>query len=360
MNKNSIQNTIMKYTIQNGYFLSLSYMLFALTSKYLSKTILIRKEIIICARSSILFIVLVPFIIFSGSSDVMQTKNIRLQMFRAFNSGIILYCTYFGYQNLPLGVAASIGSSEPIFIALWSLLLGYEKGWKTLLSIFGLGVSGMLLLVNCSNSMSISLSNTYIQGIIALLIGNILCSSVGYVVKTLNATDKSQTTLTYGSLFSCAGLMFFNLISGMSGNGFDFNLLQPYAWHLIGLGLSSVFVSLISIEMFRFIDPNTHISIQNLQIPLSLICGAVLSGEKILPHEYIAIAAIFSSTFLLFYRKNNSIKDPITHKNTLTSEGQKNINVYLSVAYITLIISFVAIQFLPKSEQHKCVDVCCC
>jgi drug/metabolite transporter (DMT)-like permease len=302
--------------------------------------------------------IVIPILLWNGS-EIVQTKNLRLQMFRSLNTCVIIFCTYIGYENLPVAVASAIGSSEPLLVASLSLLLGYEKGWKTLFAIFGLGVAGMLLIIDTS-SLSFSTSNSYLKGLGALIVANILCALGHYVIRAINNTDKSLTTLSYGCFFSCSFLLLFNTVSAMSGNALDFSVIKLYAFQIISLGLSSAAAAIIAIEMFRFIDPNTHISIQNLQIPIALICGAVLNGDPITIRSLLGIAAIFTSTSLIFFRKVNCIQGPNCQKNRLPKDFQDKINVYIGISYLILTLGIVTINFVVPQTAGKSISQQCC
>ena len=280
-------------------------------------------------RSAFVFTYMVPIILITGGS-IMNTQNIRFQILRSFLSFGTIYFTYNGYQNLPLAVAASIGGFEPIFAAFWGLGFGQEsrESFYNLLPIAFLGFISVLLF---SIDKSLTGGHNYLVGISSMVVANLIHSSTGYIIKDLNKTDKTITSMTYSAIFTSSTTCIILVLSAYFFEPFDFNKLKPYRFPLTIMGFLAIFSSWFNLKALRYLDPSTQIAISNLSIPLSSIVGFFIDGEKISRLGFIgAISAVFT-VYLAANRKKLETSERVCIK-TLT------LIAYIIVFFSTLLV----------------------
>lgn len=345
--------------LYRGYILSFAFMVLSFANKYIARmTTALPQHILLSSRFALAFLFLLPLFLRSKAQSIMTTKRPRLQIFRSILVCSVIFLTYIGYTSLPLGIASSISASEPIFVAIWSVLFGYETimSLRTLFPIVLLGIAGIFLISSTSISAMVEVNRGHTLGILSLLLANILCSGGHYVSATLGQSDKSETTLLYNILFVNGFMLAMNTILGIIGHGFDFNLIQPYASKLVLLGLFAASGSWLGLEVFRHIDPNTHVSIQNLSLPFAIIISRFVEHETISFRRFIGIAAIFASTWLLSYRKFN------IHDGELKPEIKQKLKRYTIVTYAAVSIMLCASWFIITKPTHVAHhhDCCCC
>ena len=285
---------------------------------------------------------------------MMVTDDLRMQILRSIIICSVVFLTYVGYRSVPLGVASAISSSEPVFVAIWALILGQEtfKSMKLLLPIVVLGIAGVSLVSNASLSSFMTVNSDNTLGLIALILANILCSGGHYLSSILGKSNKSATTLAYNLLFCNGFMLVTNIGLGVGGYGFDFNLLRPYTLYLVALGGFAALLSWLGLEALRNIDPNTHVGIQNLSLPFAILISYLIEGEKISLVQMVGIAAIFLSTWLLSYRKLNTAQDEVNKLKRYT------IMSYIGIAILAG-VTLIAARKAPNTT-HKHHDHCCC
>jgi drug/metabolite transporter (DMT)-like permease len=343
-----------------GYFLSSSYMLVNFANKYLARqTTGLPPHILLSARFAFAFICLSPLFLRKDAEEILTTKSVKVQLLRAISISLTIFLTYVGYKSVPLGVAGALSSSEPIFVALWSIVFGYEtwKSLRTLLPIVICGIVGVLL---TSGKFFSGVSSAHTLGILALLGANTICSLSHYISAWLGKSNRSETTVVYNVLFVNAFMLVLNTVLGLSGNGYDLNAIKPFALPIMLLGCFSALASWLGLEVMKHIDPNTHVGIQNLSLPIAIGIGVLVEKETISLVKAGGILAIVASTWLLTYRKFNleEISEPGSAK-------RKKLKRYSSALFISVVVLFLTefsiqsrAQAKPKHSHSHCH--CCC
>ena len=173
-----------------SYACSSALVVLGLINKYISRTITdVPRHALLSARFGIAFLLLIPIFLIPKSNKLMITKNLPLQFFRSVSICAVIFFTYIGYESLPLGIAGAISAAEPIFVAIWSLILGFEnkKTLPILLLIVGLGVGGMLIMINMTSNLVLDSKN--ITSILSLILANIICSGSHFLSAILSKQD---------------------------------------------------------------------------------------------------------------------------------------------------------------------------
>ena len=304
--------------------------------------------ILASGRFAVMFAFLIPLLLSAKSKKILESKNIRLQITRAFITFSVLILTYTGYRYLPLGIAAAISTSEPLFVILWSFILQKEnlESASYLVPIVFLGFMGMLL-INSQNLVAMSISSNQLIGLVSLICANIVCSGGHYLSAKLSKIDHTITTLSYGVLFNSALVLLVITACGSFGYSFDIKTLQPNILIILTLAASAWIGSWIGLEMFKYIDPNTNSSIQNLVLPISMVVGYFVERETITFLQLIGIGTIFISTLLLSYRKFN-----INKLDTRYEIKKPKLMRYIQFDYILVIIALIVNKFLIKNNSH--------
>lgn len=290
-------------TKKSGLLFSILYMFLNFSSKYVSRNIVgIHRYTLLSARFGIAFILLAPIFIFYGNK--MNSSNIKLQFLRAILVCIIIFLTYFGYANLPLSICSAISISEPIFVAIWSCLFGFEdkKSLPLIISITGIAALGMLLMINPDFRIKITP-----LPVIALILSNIICSINHFLTIKLTKRDSTIGTLMYNILFVSAILLSTNIVIALFGQEFNCQPISANKFKLMSLGVFAAVNSWIGLSALNRVDANIHTNIQNLSLPLSVIIGH-FEGDQISFKVIIGTAAILTTLFLLEYRKKPSKK----------------------------------------------------
>ena len=306
-----------------SYACSSALVVLGLINKYISRTITdVPRHALLSARFGIAFLLLIPIFLIPKSNKLMITKNLPLQFFRSVSICAVIFFTYIGYESLPLGIAGAISAAEPIFVAIWSLILGFEnkKTLPILLLIVGLGVGGMLIMINMTSNLVLDSKN--ITSILSLILANIICSGSHFLSAILSKQDSIidedventstkvakkynfLTTMIYNNLFINGIMLAANILLGITGNNFNFSSLQPHKFKLLALGSFAVINSWLGLAALSQIDPNMHVSIQNLSLPLTIIIARFVEGDPISLSTIAGTIAILITVTLLHMRNN--------------------------------------------------------
>jgi drug/metabolite transporter (DMT)-like permease len=262
-------------------------------SKFIARSTDGPRHVLLSARFGLAFLFLIP--VFLMKNRELNTKHLLLHFLRALIICIIIFLTYVGHKILPISVAGTISTTEPIFVAIWSCLLGYEtvESAIKLFLIVVLSLMGILLIFNPTFDQTISIS-----GISLLLFNNFICGGTHFLSRKLAKTDSSITTLIYNILFINSFMLSINILLALTGNGVDFKSLIHIRNPILMLGVFAVVNSWLGLTALKKIDPNIHANIQNLSLPLSMVLGK-LQGEVILKRNLVGSGLILLSVILL-------------------------------------------------------------
>ena len=267
-------------------------MLLNFASKSIARSIDRPSYVLVATRFGIGFLFLIPLIL---KNRQLKTNHLFLHFLRSLIICLVILLTYIGYKSLPISICGAISTTEPIFVAIWSCLLGYETIASSvkLFGIIILSVVGMLLILNPSFDQIIS-----IKAVLILIVNNFICGGNYFLSSKLAQTDSSTTTLIYNMLFVNSFILSTNIILGLTGTGIDFKSLLDIRFPLIMLGLFAAGNSWLALSALKTLDPNIHANIQNLSLPLSMLLGK-LQGEIILGRHLIGSIFILLSIVLL-------------------------------------------------------------
>ena len=326
-----------------GSAFSLALLLVNFTSKYISRSIVgVPRYLILSARCSVSLMILLPIIMFYAKPTLLHSNNIRLQIFRSMLTSTVILMTYIGYEYLPLGIAGGISACEPIFVALWSLILGFEtrKSIIILFPIVILGICGMLLMLNIGTGFS----TKYILPSLALLLANICCAYSHFLSNKVSKYDRHSTTLVYNVIFTCCLMLALNVVLGFFGISGDFAKLSGSKLQLIALGVFAMILSRLGLEANQRLNPNMHVAIQNMSLPLSILIGYFLEGERITSNSIVATAVILLTIYLLRIRSKN----------------RNRAKIILCVTYVLVGSYYISISIQGRQIEKKNHGCPCC
>ncbi len=125
----------------------------------------------------------------------LKTERIHLHLGRALVGVSAMACLYYGWTHLPLGTAALLKQTGPLFMPLLALWLLGEAVPKVLRWSLPVGFVGVALVLQPSNS---SLQWVMLIG----LLGAVLGSAAKIFVRKMRDTEPSRRVVFYFSLFA--------------------------------------------------------------------------------------------------------------------------------------------------------------
>lgn len=143
-------------------------------------------------RSLFGLVALAPVITSNGISS-MRTQHGPKYLILIVLSCTAMLSTYYGYINLPLATATSIGFTAPFMkVMLAALLLNDHADWRTWTAIF-FGYLGVLVIVQPGYV-------PFEPAILVALLANLLASCFAVVAKKISKDDSELHILFYTSL----------------------------------------------------------------------------------------------------------------------------------------------------------------
>lgn len=333
-----------------GIFLSLTILLAGAFSKYIISTKLrhdFPEYSVVFFRLFFVAIILLPQIfkvlykhgflgishVFKGDFKKFDAIRFGLLILRASMTCLVLGLSYTGYRLLPLSIAGIIGASEPIFVALWSLIPSKSrKASFTLLINVILSCVGVLCTRSNLSLSSFNMQSTILMGVVILLSANILCSLTPYItiaiVKT-GSKEERNTNVVYNGLLSLMIMLCVNLyIYNMNGFFKLFNILfsnYQYLAYYICIGFASYINSYALFTVFSYIHPSLYAIIQNLNIALFIVIG--FFNNEVITNNIIYGAALVFVSLLIVMHHRLTTQNSITNDTPLPQNKQNLLNV---------------------------------
>jgi drug/metabolite transporter (DMT)-like permease len=135
-----------------------------------------------------------PFLVREGISTL-KTKRPLLHLLRVLFTCSAIACTYYGYRNLPLAMATSIGFTAPLMTTALAILVLKEmvsiKKWLLII----VGYCGVLVIVHPSDF-------TFNNAVYVLLLANLFASSSVICGKKLTTTESTISMMFYMNVIS--------------------------------------------------------------------------------------------------------------------------------------------------------------
>jgi drug/metabolite transporter (DMT)-like permease len=253
-----------------------------------------------------------------GNVSEFNYRGFGLQFVRAGMVCCVLGLTYKGYTMLPLSIAGMIGASEPIFVALWSLVPKYSRQAPlSLLLNVGISCFGIIMAKQNLSMAQTGISHTLIIGAMYSLAANMVCSLTPYVTMLMQKSGthiEREMNVVYNIILSVFIIGAANLFIDPLGLTESFVMIVSNIKYIICfavIGCIGVINSYILFTVFRYIHPTIYAIIQDLNIVLFMFIG-VLSGEPIGPRSIAGAFLVLMSLVLLMHHRlvtRNAIKN---------------------------------------------------
>lgn len=200
-----------------------------------------------------------------------------------------MICVYWGAQFIASGFISVIFGLTPILTGIFAWFVLQERGFTTL-RLFGicLGLIGLAVIFH----RSVSLGHTVILGIAAVLLGVLLHTISGVLVKYLHG-NLSSLSVTTGGLLIATPLYFLTWL--IQDGQWPAQLPNQAMWSIIYLG---VIATGIGFSLYFYIlkhMPASQVALLTLLTPvLALWFGSLFN------HEVVSISAWLGSGLILF------------------------------------------------------------
>jgi len=264
---------------------------------------------IVLIRSIIgLTILLVVFIPFSGSFAVLKTQRVGVHLMRG---GCVVFAnlTFFlGLSVLPLAEATAIFFISPFLISLFSILFLKEKVGLHRWSALAMGLIGIVIILRPGTEAFKLVALLPIAAAFGYAMLHILTRHIGKTESALTMSFYIQVTF----VLICAG---FGLVAG------DGQFAQPESlaldflfreWGAVAgndmpiflvIGCASAFGGFFISQAYRMAEAAYIAPFEYIAMPLSIIWGLVIFGEKPSLTVLIGIALIIASGLYVIWRE---------------------------------------------------------
>lgn len=224
-----------------------------------------------------------PFLIKEGVENL-KTKRPFLHILRVMFTCSAIACTYYGYRNLPLAMATSIGFTAPLMTTALAILILKEtvtiKKWLLII----VGYLGVLVIVHPSDFV---INNA----VYVLLLANLFASLSIICGKKLTATESTTCMMFYVNVMSTL----------LSGSAAYFMWVTPSVHDLIiliFLGLMGVIAQFCFIRSLQNANPSFLAPFEYSRLIMAIPIGFVLFNE--LPTLWTLVGAGVIITATLF------------------------------------------------------------
>lgn len=228
----------------------------------------------------------------SGERTKNETVNIRdiPSFFILGFFGVTVYhvCLNTGEITVNSGIASLIISTAPIFVLIFSRLFLKER-------ITGLKIAGVVIAFTGVAVLS-NPEKGNIEGILLIFASSISAAIYTVLGKSLMHSYKPVTLTNYAMLLGSIPLLVFLPNALMK----TFNAGSHLIWSVIFLGVFSTYLGYQGWYYFLEKEEASRASVFLLAIPfVSVIAGAVLLGESVMPLTAVGGLAIVVGIFLV-------------------------------------------------------------
>lgn len=264
---------------------------------------------IVLIRSIIgLTILLAVFIPFSGSFAVLKTQRVGVHLMRG---GCVVFAnlTFFlGLSVLPLAEATAIFFISPFLISLFSILFLKEKVGLHRWSALAMGLIGIVIILRPGTEAFKLVALLPIAAAFGYAMLHILTRHIGKTESALTMSFYIQVTF----VLICAG---FGLVAGdghyaqSESPALDFLFRE---WGAVAgndmpiflvIGCASAFGGFFISQAYRMAEAAYIAPFEYIAMPLSIIWGLVIFGEKPSLTVLIGIALIIASGLYVIWRE---------------------------------------------------------
>ncbi len=231
-------------------------------SKFLDPSV--KGVVLVFIRCLFGLIFFLPFLLKTGV-DSINTKRLSLHLLRVICVCLTIACIYYGYRNLPLAVATSIGFTAPLMTTTLAIVLLKEavtfKKWILII----VGYLGILIIIRPPEF-------TFNSAVYILLLANFFASAALIFAKKLTTTESTISMMFY--LNVCGAL-----ISGV---------LACFSWEnpafqdwivLIVMGLIGMTAQFCYVKSLQYGKPSFLAPLEYSRLVMAIPIGLFLFNE---------------------------------------------------------------------------------
>ena len=256
--------------------------------------------IIICFYRSLMGLILITPFVVRNNFRALQTKNMRLQIFRASINIISMICWFSAIGMMHFEKATALGFTTPLFTTVLAVLVLGEVIRFHRTAALLLGFIGIMIIIRPG----------YVPfefGTVLMLIASFSFSFVLIFVKKLSATDSSLTIIFYHLLYMTP--VFF-ILSLFYWENINLNQLVIF----ILMGASGLLSHWCLAQAFKMSDTTFVMPLQFTKLIWASLIGLFIFTEQPDIWTWIGGIIIFISVVYITYReafKKKGTKKPI-------------------------------------------------
>ena len=256
--------------------------------------------IIICFWRCLMGLMLITPFIARNNFKALQTKNMRLQIFRAAINILSMICWFSAIGMMHFEKATALGFTTPLFTTILAIIVLGEVIRFHRTAALILGFIGILIIIRPG----------YIPfefGIFLMLIASLSFSFVLIFVKKLSATDSSLTIIFYHLLYMTPA---FFILALFYWENINLNQLLVF----IFMGASGLLSHWCLAQAFKLSDTTFVMPLQFTKLIWASLIGLFIFSEKPDIWTWVGGIIIFISVVYITYReafKKKGTKKPI-------------------------------------------------
>ena len=256
--------------------------------------------IIICFYRSLMGLILITPFVARNNFKALQTKNMRLQIFRASINIISMICWFSAIGMMHFEKATALGFTTPLFTTVLAVLVLGEVIRFHRTAALLLGFIGIMIIIRPG----------YVPfefGTVLMLIASFSFSFVLIFVKKLSATDSSLTIIFYHLLYMTP--VFF-ILSLFYWENINLNQLVIF----ILMGASGLLSHWCLAQAFKMSDTTFVMPLQFTKLIWASLIGLFIFTEQPDIWTWIGGIIVFISVVYITYReafKKKGTKKPI-------------------------------------------------
>ncbi len=236
-------------------------------------------------RNFIAWLVVVATLAGTAKMGELRTKRVFDHFLRGLLGASSMWCIFAAYHYLPMAEASAIGHSQPIFLAVLSVLLLGERSLRHRWYGVGAGFLGVLIMLD-PHGAGLGVGSGL------ALVGALLSAGAMIMVRRLGRTESSGTVVFY---FMAWG----SVVSG---------LLLPFYWRtptateallLTGTGVLGGVGQLLMVQGYRIGEASLVASLNYLQLLWSALFGFFIWSEIPRMPVIVGVAIILASQVLM-------------------------------------------------------------
>mgnify|MGYP001231763552 FL=1 len=245
--------------------------------------------IIICFYRSLMGLILITPFVVRNNFRALQTKNMRLQIFRASINVISMICWFSAIGMMHFEKATALGFTTPLFTTVLAVIVLGEVIRFHRTAALLLGFMGIIIIIRPG----------YVPfefGTILMLVASFSFSFVLIFVKKLSATDSSITIIFYHLLYMTPVFFILSLFYWE-----NINLNQLIIFTL--MGASGLLSHWCLAQAFKMSDTTFVMPLQFTKLIWASLIGLFLFAEQPDIWTWVGGVIIFISVVYITYRE---------------------------------------------------------